>query len=107
MKDVQPRETSEDILRRAVELLVQGLKAKVVESISGAPTPDPNEIMNSAQAVAETGYSSDSIAIWCQRGDIRGAWRLGRRGRWKFKRADFEAFIAGRRRRRRSLREAA
>lgn len=91
-----PRETSADILARAFALLVEGVEAKVRESL---PTP-ADEWMTSADV---RGYSTQSVAKWCRDGAIEGATRLGRRGHWRFRRSAFDAFLRGGRRRRLSL----
>lgn len=89
-------------LAQAVAILLEALDAHIDAKLAARPT-NPTEIMTCAKAREESGYSTDTVSIWCQRGFITGATRRGKRGRWRFTREAWMACLQSRRIRRRHL----
>ena len=92
-----PRETSGDLMAKALASFSAALEAFKAELAAVKSLPDPSEVID----FSDTGYSRQSVALWCRRGLIEGATRRGRRGHWRFTRSSFSTFMTGGRRRRR------
>lgn len=97
-----PRETSRDLLARAMEQVAQALAVLVVETVEASkPAPNPDEELTGSEAARQFGRSPSIVAEWCRTGAIDGAYQSKRAGTWRFRRSAFEACLRGGRRRRR------
>src|SRR5690242_9429876 len=89
------------VLESAIRQIV---REEMALRFPAAPSTDDKETVTGAAMAREYGFSTDAIAIWCNRGLIAGAFRPGTRGHWRFTRRAWEEFMAGKTRRPRAKR---